>query len=116
MWEHKFDVTFIEYRATLAHVVNVREHKFDVTLIDYVVTLAHTKKLEQIEANRFCPKRQIPWRNQRTSLEVGAKLPVEAKYFHQKFHFGRTSQMLVAEGISWINRHFQTVFPGVVKK
>ena len=44
MWEHKFDVTFIEYRATLAHVVNVREHKFDVTLIDYVVTLAHTKK------------------------------------------------------------------------
>jgi len=69
---------------------------------------------------------QIPWRNQRKSLEEGAKLPVEAKCFHHKFHFGRTSQMLVAElrkdaskpfghGISWANRHFQTFFPGMVK-
>ena len=99
----------------------------DVTLIEYVVALAHTKKkLEQMEANRFCPKRQMPWRNQRKSLEVGAKLPVEARCFHHKFHFGRTSHMLVAElrkdsskpfghGISWINRHFH-FFPGVVTK
>ena len=34
-----------------------------------------------MEANPFCPKRQIPWRNQRKSLGVGAKLPVE-------FHLG----------------------------
>ena len=84
MCEHKFDVTFIECVATLAHVVNVREHKFDVMLIEYVVMLAHTPKkktLEQMEANPFCPKRQIPWRNQRKSLGVGAKLPVE-------FHLG----------------------------
>ena len=34
-----------------------------------------------MEANPFCPKRQNPWRNQRKSLGVGAKLPVE-------FHLG----------------------------
>jgi hypothetical protein len=75
--EHKFNVTFIEYVATLAHVANVRELKFDVALIEYVVALAHTKKFEKMEANRFCSKRQIPWRNQRKSSEAGAKLPVE---------------------------------------
>ena len=46
------------------------------------------QQLETMEANRFCPKRQIPWRNQRKSLEVDAKLPVEAKCFHHKFHSG----------------------------
>ena len=31
--EHEFDVTLIEYAATLAHVVHVREHKFDVSFM-----------------------------------------------------------------------------------
>ena len=38
MREHEFDITLIEYVATLAHVVHVREHKFYVTLIEYVAT------------------------------------------------------------------------------
>ena len=62
--EHKFDVMFIECVARLAHVGNVRKHKFDVALIEYVATLAHTKKVDKMEANRFRPKRQTPWRNQ----------------------------------------------------
>ena len=38
------DATFVEYVATLAHVVYAREHKFDVTLIEYLVKFAHTPK------------------------------------------------------------------------
>jgi DNA-binding PucR family transcriptional regulator len=68
-----------EYVATLAHAVKMREHKFDGMLIGYVATLAHTQKLEKWKGSQsLLPKKTIPWRNQRKSLEVGAKLPVEA--------------------------------------
>ena len=61
--QHKFDVALIP--ATLAHVVNMRKHKFDVTLIEYVALFENTRQLEKTKANRFCPKRQIPCKEER---------------------------------------------------
>ena len=60
-------------------------------------------------------------------LEVGAKLPVEAKCSHHKFHFGRTSQnacgrvekkMLLSRlGMGFLrSTGISNFFPGVEKK
>jgi len=96
----------------------VCEHKFDVTFIEYVVTLAHTKKnLKTWTPIAFAQKDKSPGGTNENRWKWARSFQWRQNAsITDKFHFGRTSQMLVAEGISWINRHFQTVFPGVVKK
>ena len=116
MCEHKFDVTFIECVATLAHVVNVREHKFDVMLIEYDVMLAHTQQKKHL--NKWKP---IPFAQKTNPMEEPKNIVGSGREASSGVPF-RNSQVLAAElrkdaskpfghGIFWINRHFQTCFP-----
>ena len=124
------DATFIEYVATLAHVVYVGEHKFDVTLIEYVVTFAHTPKKTTTWNNgsqSLLPKKTNPMEEPTKIVGSGREASSGGKMLPSQVPFwknfpnacGRVEKDAskpFGRGISCINRHFQTFFSACLKK